>query len=473
MTATFDTDELVEPLAAFASLPDWLAAAMQSARVAESLARHVPQLSGGRLALLDCAPQRLRAKGSDWLARYELTVAEPGGEPRTVVLVGELRPPGHPVRGRRGDGAFRSDGWHCVLPDLGLELHPQERDEALPALESLVQPCAAAELLEPVLQEAGYDGARITSCEPVVVRYKPGSRCTVVVHLGYAGPVGGPSPVVLKIHQGDKGQSAWAAMNALWARQEAWRDAVRLAEPLGYLREQRILVQGPVPETLTLKELAREAIARADRDGLDRLREELAKTARALAALHGCRASYPRTESFEDELLEVDGVVRRLSLSVPDIGTAAAPLLAVLGDRAAAVPAEAAVPAHHDFRPAQVLLHDGHVGFIDFDGACMVEPALDLGRFRAKLRDIGVSTLGLGEQPVDVERVEASLRLLDDLCEHFLGEYQRHAVVSRERVVLWETCDLLTGLLHAWTKVRLLRVEPRLTALVHQIRSAL
>jgi len=473
VTATFNTDELVEPLAALASLPDWLAAAMEPARVKESLTRHVPQLSDGRLALLGCVPQRLRAKGSDWLARYELAVAEPGGEPRRVVLVGVLRPPGHPLRGRLGDGTAGPDGWGCVLPDLGLELHPQERDEALPALESLVQPRAAAELLAPVLHEAGYDGARITTCEPVVARYKPGSRCTVVVHLEYAGPVQGPSPVVLKTHQGGKGQSAWVAMNALWARQEAWRDAVRLAEPLGFLREQRILVQGPVPETLTLKELAREAIARGDREGLDRLREELAKTARALAALHGCRASYSRTASFEDELVEVESVTRRLSLSVPEIGTAAAPLLAVLGDRAAAVAREAAVPAHHDFRPAQVLLHGGRVGFIDFDGACMAEPALDLGRFRAKLRDIGVSTLGLGERPVDPERVEATLRLLDDLCEHFLAEYQRHAVVSRPRVVLWETCDLLTGLLHAWTKVRLLRVEPRLTVLVHQIRSAL
>ena len=74
-----------------------------------------------------------------------------------------------------------------MLPDLRLELHAQERDEALPALDTLVQPRAVAELLEPVLHEAGYDGARIASCEPVVARYKPGSRCTVVVHLRYAG----------------------------------------------------------------------------------------------------------------------------------------------------------------------------------------------------------------------------------------------------------------------------------------------
>jgi hypothetical protein len=43
--------------------------------------------------------------------------------------------------------------------------------------------------------------------------------------------------------------------------------------------------------------------------------------------------------------------------------------------------------------------------------------------------------------------------------------------VSRERVLLWETCDLLTGLLHAWTKVRLARVQPRLALLQRELRA--
>ena len=43
--------------------------------------------------------------------------------------------------------------------------------------------------------------------------------------------------------------------------------------------------------------------------------------------------------------------------------------------------------------------------------------------------------------------------------------------MSRDRVLLWETCDLLTTLLHAWTKVRVARVEQRLTLLVHQVET--
>lgn len=476
MTTTIDKDEVVASLAAFATLPDWLADAMRPGRVGESLVQNVPALADGRLTLVTCTPQRLRAKGSDWLARYTVRVSEPGGATRDVVLVGNLRAPGQqfPTSSDGSDAspvAFGDPGWSCALPDLRLELRVQEHDEALPSLPMLVEPEAAAALLQPMLREAGYATATITACEPVVVRYKPGSRCTVVVHLRYADDGPGPTPVVLKTHQGDKGEAAWAAMNALWDLPDTWRHAVRLAEPLGYLPEERILVQGPVPEDVTLKELARAAIAEGSASGIQRLRDELAKTALALAAVHASGASYGRTATFEDELAEVTEVVDRLSLSVPELAVAAAPLLRHLADRVAAEPADPIVPAHHDFRPAQVLVHGDGVGFIDFDGACMAEPALDLGRFRAKLRDIGISALGLTGEPLPADRVAENLALLDDLCEHFLTEYQRHAHVSTARVLLWETCDLMTTMLHAWTKVRLLRIDPRLQVLLHQLRT--
>lgn len=475
MSTTFDQDQVIAPLAAFATIPDWLADGMRPGRVGESLVRHVPELADGRMSLLSCTPERLRAKGEDWLARYTVRVSARGGDPLNVVLVGHLRTPGQPFptsSGSRGeDVGFGQPGWGCVLPDLRMELWVQERDAALPSLPMLVDPDAVISLLEPLLLEAGHVTSKIASCEPVVVRYKPGSRCTVVAHLRYR-DTPGPTPVVLKTHQADKGESAWAAMKALWDRPRTWQHAVRLAEPLGYLPEERILVQGPVPEDLTLKDLARQAIADGGATHLDRLRQELDRTAFALATLHASGASYGRTATFADELAEVTEVVDRLSLSVPELAVAAAPLLRHLADRAAAEPPDPAVPAHHDFRPAQVLLHGRSVGFIDFDGACMAEPALDLGRFRAKLRDIGISALGLTGEPLPAHRVAANLRLLDELCEQFLAEYQRHAEVSRARVVLWESCDLLTTMLHAWTKVRLLRVEPRLTVLLHQLRTS-
>ncbi len=131
--------------------------------------------------------------------------------------------------------------------------------------------------------------------------------------------------------------------------------------------------------------------------------------------------------AWDEELAEVREVLERLAHSVPSLGAAADPLLGRLETLHASVPPDLLVSAHHDFRPAQVLLHDGRIGFIDFDGACRAEPALDLGRFRAKLRDIGISAFCASGRPLAGDALEGHLRLLDELCDDFLDAYQRHA----------------------------------------------
>ncbi len=204
-TAPVTEDNAVSSLATFATLPGWLAAAMDGQRVADELGRQVPELSSGALRLQSCTPERLRAKGDEWLARYRLRVAPaedaPASEPPAgqagaeVVLVGRLWAPSQPAprtHAPAGEIPLGEPGWGCWLPELRLELQAQASDEALPALPTLVDPLAATELLEPILHKAGYLSATITSCRPEVVRYKPGSRCTVVVGLTYDS--GAPSP---------------------------------------------------------------------------------------------------------------------------------------------------------------------------------------------------------------------------------------------------------------------------------------
>lgn len=474
VTTAEPRDDAADALAAFEELPRWLAVAMDPAAVGAELTRHVDELASGVLRLQACVPERLRAKGDSWLLRYRLEVLDLHDRVHEVVLTGTLWPPGRQVPrevafGDHGGGAghrvrFGVPGWRHYLAGLRADVAVEEHDEALPALPRLTEPGPAAELVQQVLRDAGSD-AVVASCSPQVVRYKPGSRCTVVVPVQYAGPTPGPSPVVLKTHQGDKGHTAWAAMTALWDRQDGWRDVVHLAEPLGFLPEERILVQGPVPEERTLKELAREAIGDGSPAALDVLRGELAKTAAALAAIHDSGAEYGRTATLADELDEIEEVVDRLATTVPTLRSAADTFLAEQRRRAEALPADPVVPAHHDFRPAQVLLHEGRVGFIDFDGSCMAEPALDLGRFRAKLRDIGISAL-LQRDPGLLDRDhEPELAVLDELCDHFSAEYLRHRPVSEARVLLWESADLFTAMLHAWTKVRVARLRPRMLLL--------
>ena len=470
MTGVLDGRDVRTALDAFAELPGWLADVMGPGRVADELRRVVPEFSGPAVRLAGAEVDRLRAKGDQWLVHCRVAL-ERDDRPEELVLIGRLLPPGAPAP-EIPAAAFGQPEWRCWLPGLRLLLEVEQADAGLPALPDLVDPARAADVLQRSLRDAGHD-VEVAGCVPDVVRYKPGSRCTVVYHMTYRGAPG-PDPLVGKTHQGDKGATAWAAMRALWERPLATEGVVLLAEPIAYFPDERVLVQGPVPEERTLKDLAREALtvawASGSGSGLGELRDALARTAHALAALHGSGAEYGRLATWDEELDEVREVVGRLAVSVPRLGTAAEPLLDRLATLHADVPADPAVSAHHDFRPAQVLLDGERVGFIDFDGACRAEPALDLGRFRAKLRDIGMSAIPVEERgQVGGPAIEGHLGLLDGLCDDFLAEYSRHASVTAERVLLWETIDLLTGVLHAWTKVRVARLTPRLTLLRHAV----
>ncbi|MDQ2998293.1 MAG: hypothetical protein M3R61_14745, partial [Chloroflexota bacterium] len=110
------------------------------------------------------------------------------------------------------------------------------------------------------------------------------------------------------------------------------------------------------------------------------------------------------------------------------------------------------------FRPQQVLLDQGNVGFIDFDGFCLAEPALDIALFRSTIKEIGINTSPSDKQkefdyPSEQAR-QSRLTELNAICDIFLDEYARLAPISRQRVALWEALDLLTVLLRCWSKVK-------------------
>jgi Ser/Thr protein kinase RdoA (MazF antagonist) len=135
-----------------------------------------------------------------------------------------------------------------------------------------------------------------------------------------------------------------------------------------------------------------------------------------------------------------------------------------------------------------VLLHRGRVGFIDFDGFCRAEPAMDLALFCATVKEVGLSG-GLSDDDDEDEAPEggalpdraaclARLAQLEALCEAFLAAYEAHRPVSRARVALWEALDVLTKVLHGWTRVRparlyhnMLLLERHLVGLWHGLPS--
>ena len=194
---------------------------------------------------------------------------------------------------------------------------------------------------------------------------------------------------------------------------------------------------------------------------------ELAKAADGLAALHDSGIEHGEVVTWEEELGDVRNLI-------------AAPRAAARrGGRGLDVPRRARGPqppvrgraagaCHRSFRPAQVLLHHGRIAFIDFDGLAMAEPALDVALFRAAVRDVGAGALlEFGIPSLRSIRPSTPRRA----CDGFLARYRSHRPVSPERVVLWETLDLVTYVLR-WTKIKPERLVTRMTLLDRHIATA-
>jgi hypothetical protein len=463
---------MLKDLERFAELPTWLQVVDEPDVVHAALVRSIPDFASGAFVLRDVELERARNKKSTWNVRYRLFVEPAGGEPAPFPVQGILHPPdSQSMAGISSSGTFGTDGWCGVVPDLGLVLRmdsygealgalPLPMDEGLRSVPLLTDPDRARAILERGIRECSpaYADIRIAACTPKVMRYKQGSRCTVLYKLDYAPETRDarwPDVVVAKTHHGTKGHNAWDGMRALWDSELKDTGNVAIAEPLAFMPDLNVLIQGPVREDHTLKDLLSLAL-RGGSEHMEDVRTILRKTAKGLAAFHGCGVDHGETVTWEDEVAEIRAIVARLAGAVPPLEQAAEPMLRRLETLAASHPAQLSHPCHRSFRPAQVLVHQGEIGFIDFDGFCSAEPALDVALFRATLKNIGLGKLRAGEEG-DVssgEALDERLELLNELCDLFLDEYEKRAPIARPRVALWEALDLFTNVLHCWTKVR-------------------
>ena len=455
-------------------MPDWLQAIARPEHLKTAMERSIAEFASGAMVLEHVRPRRSRLKDGVFDGMFELTVKGPGGARRVVFLRGVAdsgRPAG--VNGIFPGVSFGEDGWRCAVPELRLVLEALPVDTALPGLAILTDASRARALLEGAIRAGSpaYADIRIAGCTPRVTRYNPGSRCTVVYRLEYGAEPEGkdwPEVVVAKTHRGDKGRIAYLGMRALWESELRRSTAVTIAEPLAFLPELRVLIQGAVPGESRLSDLMESVLPGGTGRDMEGLRDVLAKTARGLAALHGCGA-HGQTFGWEHESADVRKRVGRLADWIPGFNGTLEPALARLDALAASHPPQRPVPSHRSFRPAQVLLHEGHIAFIDFDGFCEAEPAMDLARFRASIKQ---SVMRLGS---DEERPEPSLHVLselDGLCDLFLEEYARVAPVSRERVALWETLYLLESVLNCGLKVEPERLEGSMALLERHVRQS-
>ncbi len=412
MTTTYDPTTIVSSLAAFGELPDWLSAGMDPRRVREGLERQVPELlrralpvagvhdrpaaCQGRRVARAVHPERRRARRRASRGRAgRATSGRPDGEPSdptdvSVGVAGSVSP-GGAVRSRtRGSTCGsrpsttpcrRCRGWPirrrrpgCSSRSSGTAGYTDVGDHLLRPRRRAVQ---AGQPLHRRRRAHLRRRSRSLRCRRTAWSSRPTTgrrarprgtrwwRCGSTRRRG-AMPCGWPN------------RSATWRTNGSWCKDRS--------PGIGSSRTW----PGWRSPTVTSGSSAGSA-------------QQLAATAQGIAAVHTSGVTYGPTDTIEDELDKVREVVDRLAASVPELAEAAQPLVGCLAGLARETDPDPVVPCHHDFRPAQVLLDGEGVSFVDFDGACMGEPALDLGRFRAKLRDTGISAFG-PDAPAPVRR---------------------------------------------------------------------
>lgn len=448
--------------------PGWLEAMTDPRRVTDAVRR---RLAGSGVTVEGARTERVRVRSGRWTVRCLVTLSDGQGGLTPLSVSGVLTSgsPPLPAAGAPSNhlpGTARPGlvpGARLRLPELGLDLtvdEPEAPDPELPVVAELLDHERAGRLLARALGARAPRGVDVL--EAWVLRQKLGSRCTVGYRLA-GGGTGLPERVVAKAYADDTGARAFRAMSALEASRTGF-----LAQPLGYLPDERVLVQEWVDGDTTLKELVHRALSSGDPLVLGAAEAGLVRSGRALSGLHRSRATYAPARPFDEALARVRSELLEAATLAPELAAGLGPVLDALAETDLRHPPGSLVPSHGSFRPAQVLVAASGVSIIDLDGAGLAEPGQDLGQFLGGLDSLGVTDLE-GRDDLPPAAVTRRVRALDDLGLLFLAGYGRADPATLVRAHLWQALELVVSVLHAWTHGRPRRAAARTALLRHHL----
>jgi hypothetical protein len=474
--AAIDDARIEAGLELLARPPDWLVAIEDLTRLRADLERTIPELASGELRLAACKFKRAHIEDGTYISLCRLKIEDrDGGSSHDVDVHGVLVLPWMDAPSAPASrSGFEELNWHCFLPDLRWEISAEPSDTSLPAMPSLTDPELSRALLERAVRATRGDLAdiEIARCTPTVMRYREGRRCTIRYELEYA--TDGrqdqwPDGMIAKVYEGDEGRGTFEAMTALWLSPMRESSTVRIAEPLAFIPEQSVMVQGLVPGDHSLKEHIKTAFKGGLDEGVEALASPVRKAGRGLGELHTSGALVGPVVTWEEQVAAVRHAGDELASVVPATVDAMEPLVSQLEAMAAVEPAGPLVPTHRSFRPAQILLDGDDIAFIDFDGFCRAEAGLDLALFRTTLCDLSLRALEVDDQPMSVEEQAACQVKLDELCAVFLAGYEEMAECSHERLALWDVLTSTKDILDCWRKIKFEHLERRMRFLHHKL----
>jgi aminoglycoside phosphotransferase (APT) family kinase protein len=411
---------------------------LDSRRLARKLRERLGAVGSSSVRIEGCSIEQFHYKhpvGFRFLCRAQL---ERGGERSEQTFFGRLSV--KPRRRTSSMDALVAPAFgppYFTIPEWGVELWAFPNDPGLPGLAFLHDDRRVLDAIGAQAARLGLSGA---PSRPVRMRVKhvAGKRCGVLYRFDVRSARGRAraSSIYAKAYRRADGERAFRLMSRLWECAARRRGDFLLPRPHGFDRENGVVWQEAIPGL---------PLAKADRGG-SALAHAAPEIGARLAGLHGASLRIPETMGFATQVAWLRRARRALDALYPDQTRWCAPVVDKLLAASRHLERGPSTVIHGSFKPSHVLDSDRGAVFIDFDGVCLGDPAIDLGRFIAQVHKM---TLGGKLPPAAADRVLAGFR----------DSYARTArrSVSPDRIDWSVACQLMGGLMDKSVK----RMNPR------------
>ncbi|MEZ4732245.1 MAG: phosphotransferase [Caldilineaceae bacterium] len=325
------------------------------------------------------------------------------------------------------------------LPALGMVLWAFPNDRKIGGIARLLASASGVhpDLAQLVAAQWGEDW-RVVSQTHDLIHYVPEHTATVRVHVGLAhrpsvSPPSPPLPAATqsailfgKAYYDDEGAESYRLMKLLWQSNACRKGRLRIAQPVAYLAEARILWQMGLPgRTLFTYALGSPPFASL-----------LAEAAAAVATLHATALPCARSTHLSDWLTQLQATAQLVCRVRPQVGCVLNTVVATLLRSAPQDVAEPQATLHGDLHLQNFLVDETQpwgqrVALIDLDNLSTGSPWRDLGSFCA-----GLYSRGLVEgKPLPLSRQTVAT---------FCAAYAHHAAWPLpQQVVDWYTAAAL------------------------------
>ena len=347
-----------------------------------------------------------------------------------------------------------------LIAPLGMRVYRAEDDPALPGLLTALDPERMARVLTEALPECRAGAARVLRCRVMLVRYRPGKRCTVRFEVWLrhtaTGAISSRMLFGKLYHSASKAVSVYEAMGRLFDSAPARGGQLTLARPAAFLPDLQLVLQEPVggmPLDLLLAGRARDGST-----GDQRASNGVVRAGAALAALHTARVSAKHDRSVAAELARFEQRAAKVATVNTDLGAQLSGLTAALRGSSKYLQEWGSELSfiHGDCKPSQFLIGPAHVALLDFDHCGMADPASDVGMFLASLRQFSIrQTLKSHGNPRWPVPGSAPVSWLETLEQQFLEEYCAASACHdkfRLRAVWYEAVALLRKAVRAFAR---------------------